>query len=112
MDSFLYWTPRILGILLAVFISIFALDVFGEDFSLLALLMHLIPTAVIVVVLIIAWRWELAGGLLFLLLGVFYIWWTYGRFPLLNYVLMVGPCWLTGGLFLLHRFLWPGKTAA
>ena len=30
----LYWTPRVLGILFALFISIFALDVFGEGYSL------------------------------------------------------------------------------
>ncbi len=28
--KFLYWLPRILGILFAIFISIFALDAFGE----------------------------------------------------------------------------------
>ena len=45
----LYWAPRILSIIFAGFISLFALDVFNEGHSfwetLLALAVHLIPTA-------------------------------------------------------------------
>jgi hypothetical protein len=52
----LFWTPRIVCILFAIFISLFAVDVFSAGYSLpktiLALLMHLIPTGVIVIVLI------------------------------------------------------------
>ena len=29
----LFWTPRILGILFALFLSMFALDVFGEGYG-------------------------------------------------------------------------------
>ncbi len=58
-NKILYWTPRVLGILFAVFISIFALDVFGEygfPEVLVALFMHLIPTFLVVGVLLIAWK--------------------------------------------------------
>jgi hypothetical protein len=47
----LTWLPRIPGMLFAVFISLFALDVFSEEKgflqTLIALLMHLIPTFII-----------------------------------------------------------------
>jgi hypothetical protein len=106
----LHWTPRILGILFALFISIFALDVFGQGYSfgetIVALIMHLVPTALVVVVLLIAWRWEWAGAVLFAALGAWYLLMTRGRFDWLTYLLISGPLFLTGALFLvnwLHR---------
>ena len=55
-----FWTPRILCILFAVFVSLFALDVFGEGYdfweTIVALVMHLIPTGIILISLAIAWR--------------------------------------------------------
>jgi hypothetical protein len=101
----LYWSPRILGILIAIFVSIFALDVFGEGYSfwetIAALAMHLIPTLVILVVLGIAWRWEWIGGFLFVALGVLYItlFWEPSNLP--AYLLISGPLFLDGILFLL-----------
>jgi lysylphosphatidylglycerol synthetase-like protein (DUF2156 family) len=72
----LYWSPRILSIAFAVFLSLFALDVFNEVHgfwrTVLALSIHLIPAMVIVVVLIVAWRWEWIGTGLFALLAVYY----------------------------------------
>jgi len=100
----LYWTPRILGILFAVFISIFALDVFMEGYgfweTVVALVMHLVPTAIIVIVLLIAWRWERIGGVLFLLLGALYIVMFWDRGHWIAYLLISGPLFLIGALFL------------
>ncbi|MFC1687931.1 hypothetical protein ACFL0L_05160, partial [Patescibacteria group bacterium] len=48
--KFLYWTPRILSIVMVCFISIFAFDVFDGDNTFwetaLALFMHLLPSIV------------------------------------------------------------------
>jgi hypothetical protein len=104
----LYWTPRVLCILFAAFISIFAADVFGEGRGFwqtaLALLMHLIPTFVIVAVLIVSWRREWIGGILFILLGVLYIVWAWNKpFGIWSTFLMIaGPPVLVGALFLLN----------
>jgi hypothetical protein len=101
----LYWSPRILGILIAIFVSLFALDVFGGGYSfwetIAALAMHLIPTLVILVVLVVAWRWEWVGGFLFVALGVLYItlFWEPSSLP--AYLLISGPLFLDGILFLL-----------
>ncbi|MGQ0603506.1 MAG: DUF7670 domain-containing protein [Anaerolineales bacterium] len=58
MEKLLFWIPRILTILFAGFVSLFALDVFVEGYgfweTLLALLMHLIPTGLILLSLAIA----------------------------------------------------------
>ncbi len=101
----LYWMPRILGLLFAGFISIFALDVFQENHgfwpTLLALAMHLIPTAILLVLLAVAWRWELAGFLAFSGLAIFYVVAFWGRFHWSAYALISGPLFLLGGLFLL-----------
>jgi hypothetical protein len=105
----LYWSPRILGIIFAAFISLFTLDVFGEGYSaaqtISALAMHLIPTAIILVMLVIAWRWERLGALLFLLLAVGYIASLQGRFHWSVYVVIAGPLLLIGGLFLCDSLL-------
>jgi len=74
MKAFLYWLPRILCILAILFISIFALDAFQPDLTIWqqiqAFLMHLIPSFVLLLFLVIAWRWELVGGIIFLLIGL------------------------------------------
>jgi energy-coupling factor transporter transmembrane protein EcfT len=104
-----YWTPRILCILFAVFISLFALDVFegGRGFweTSVALLLHLVPTIIIVAVLVVSWRREWIGGILFTALGIFYVAWAWGRFHRV-YAIISGPLLLIGILFLLswrHR---------
>lgn len=99
----LFWTPRILCILFAVFISIFALDVFGGGYSFwetaVALLMHLIPTAIILLVLAVSWRWEWVGGVLFVALAILYAVMTWGQEDWLAYLLISGPLLLIGALF-------------
>lgn len=108
-SKILYWTPRILVILFAVFISLFALDVFGEGYTIgetiVALVMHLIPTAVILIVLAIAWRWEWVGGLLFIALGALNILLFRDQSSWPAFLMISGPLFLAGALFLLNWFL-------
>lgn len=70
----LHWTPRILCILAILFISLFALDSFSSDLTILQqigdFLMHLIPSFVLLILLIIAWKWEFIGGIIFTLIGL------------------------------------------
>lgn len=77
MKTFLFWTPRVLAILAAAFVGLFALDVFAEGYTfweaILALTIHLLPTWLILIALAIAWRWERFGGVLFIALGAFFL---------------------------------------
>jgi hypothetical protein len=102
-ECMLHWTPRVLGLLFTAFVSVFALDVFGEVGSLwqtiVALTMHLIPTAIVLAALAISWHWAWAGGLLFLTAGAGYLVGTWGRFHWSAYVVIVGPLLLLGLLF-------------
>ena len=102
--SLLFWTPRTLTFLFALFLSLFALDVFGEGNgfwkTLLALFVHLIPTWIVLGVLAISWRSGLIGTLLCFALGTYYLATTWGRFHWSAYVLISGPLFLIGTLFL------------
>jgi len=106
----LYWAPRVLCIVFALFISMFALDVFehggGLWQTLLALTMHLIPTFLLLIVLWASWRLEWIGGTLFPLLGVLYLLPPKGLFyaDWATLLLMAGPLVVTGALFLLNWY--------
>ena len=101
----LFWAPRILAILYIVFISLFALDVFGEDYGFLvtiwALFMHLIPSFILLAGLLIAWKKPFAGGIFFLLLAILFtvFFHTYRRID--AFVLLTFPLLLLCALFLL-----------
>lgn len=68
------WFPRILCILGILFISLFATDSFNHELSLwnqvLGFLMHLIPSFVLFALLILSWKRELLGGIIFLIIGI------------------------------------------
>jgi hypothetical protein len=107
----LFWTPRVLTILFAIFISLFALDVFGQGYSfwetLWALLMHLVPTILVLVALAIAWRWEWLGGGLFIALGAGYLLLAGSRVHWSAVLFIAGPLFLVGLLFLASW--WAGR---
>ncbi len=73
-SKILYYTPRILCIIAILFISLFALDAFETGHSIwekiIAFLIHLIPSFILTILLIIAWKKELLGGILFLIIGI------------------------------------------
>ena len=104
----LYWTPRLLCILFATFLSIFAMDVFQEGMPAwqvgLALLMHLLPTFLVLLVLALSWRREWVGGALFTALGLLYLLWARDR-PFFGWgaaLTIAAPLFLLGLLFLLN----------
>ncbi len=102
----LFWTPRVLCILFAMFLSLFALDVFSEGYgfweTILALLIHLVPVYIVVIVLVIAWRWEWVGAILFIASALFYLVWAWGRFHWSAYLVISGPLVLLSVLFLFN----------
>jgi len=102
----LYLTPRILTIIFIIFLSLLALDVFAEyNFPevLIALFMHLIPTFILIVITIIAWKWETIGGIIFIILGILYMILAGSRGHLLASLILAGPLFLIGILFILNK---------
>ena len=108
IKQIIYWAPRIFCILFAIFISIFSLDVFSAGYNfwqtVFAFTMHNIPTAVIIIALIISWRREWIGGVLFTALGFLYIIMEWGKFHLDAYLLISGLLFLIGILFFVNWF--------
>lgn len=102
----LFWTPRILCILFAVFVSMSATDVFDEGYgfwkTVIAFLVHLIPTYIIIIALVVAWHREWIGAILFIGLAMFYLVWAWDRFTWIIYLVMSGPLFLVGVLFLVN----------
>lgn len=93
---------RLVGIAAVGFIALFALDVFQPGVSLAdvlpSLAIHLLPSAVLVVVLAIAWVRPLAGGILFLLVAALPFLLLHN--PPRTNLLLSAPFLLTGLLFL------------
>ena len=69
-----HWLPRILCILAILFISLFAADAFAPGLTIWqqlgAFFIHLIPSFILLAFLILAWKWELIGGIIFMVIGL------------------------------------------
>ena len=69
-----HWLPRILCIMAILFISIFAADAFAPGLTIWKQLgdfiIHLIPSFILLAFLLVAWKWELIGGIILGAIGV------------------------------------------
>lgn len=101
----LFWTPRAICFAFAIFLSLFALDVFHEGYgfwkTLLALLIHLVPVYIVLLVLAVAWRWEWIGAVGFAGLAIWYAQGVWRRHP--DWVAVIaGPLLVIAVLFLVN----------
>jgi len=114
MGKFIHWAPRVLSIIFVCFLAAFSLDVFdlklGFWGTLLGLFIHNVPALILLAALLISWKREIVGGIVFILAGVFYIsalttkmlrssfeWY------MVSWLFMVaGPAFLIGILFLIN----------
>lgn len=112
INRFVYWSPRILSIVFILFLGLMSLDVFSYELSfwqiLVGLFMHNIPTFILLIVLIISWKYEIVGGITFILAGLFYIIMvsrTVAWYLALSWSLTIaGPAFLIGILFMINWF--------
>jgi len=106
-DKFLFWTSRILAILFILLLAFFSIDVFSLEQSLgsivVGLIMHNIPVFALIVVLVISWRYEIIGGICFILFGVSFLLnlIIHERKIYLSHLIIIVPPILIGILFLL-----------
>src|SRR2546427_13237508 len=65
----LRWSPRILGVLVCLFLSLFSLDAFEGGKTLIQALpdfaLHVAPLLVLLAAVGVSWRWEWVSGLVF-----------------------------------------------
>lgn len=111
ISRILYWIPRILAIFAILFMTLFSLDVFGgnESFGLkiLGFLKHNIPVFILIAILIIAWKWEFAGGILFILTSIYGFVFFHSFTGNPGSIIVIAPFLLTGILFILHNVIYP-----
>lgn len=113
--KFIYWTPRILAILIILFLAMFSLDVIGPGRSvgdiLIGLIMHNIPVLILTALLMIAWKHELIGAITFISAGSLYFGLNVFRaihsdipwYLSISWSLTIaGPAFLVGILFLIN----------
>jgi len=113
----LHWAPRILSILAILFISVFSLDAFHAGMPLkdqiLDWLMHMIPSFVLIIILVVAWKWENIGGMIFLSLGIaftpYLFWGNYSHnhsiwLSLVIILTITFPFILVGVLFIISHY--------
>lgn len=104
MRTAFYWAPRILAIAFGLFVSLFALDAFDGQASVWEKLgrfaVHLVPVGVYAIVLVLSWRWEWIGAVLFAALGALYVA-TIGRHNMDWSLIIAGPLFVLAALFLL-----------
>ena len=72
----IHWLPRIICISAILFISLFALDSFTSGLTIgqqiYNFIIHLLPSFCLIFFLIIAWKNEYIGGVIFTIIGVFF----------------------------------------
>ena len=77
INKFIFWTPRILSTVFILFLMLFSLDVFdmksGFWGTIVGLFMHNLPSLLLLIILIISWKYEIVGGIAFILVGILYI---------------------------------------
>jgi len=100
--------PRILSIVFIAFLVMFSLDEFrpGSGFWEIAvgLFMHNIPVFILIAALVVAWKRELVGAIVFVLAGLLYIVFAFNRagnsWLALAWIAMISvPAFIIGGLF-------------
>jgi len=116
INKYIYWIPRILGIIFVLFLMMFSLDVIQEGLTpwqiAIGLFMHNIPALLLLITLIISWKHEIVGGIVFILAGFLYIL-LLGMNPhfewyMISWSLTIsGPAFLIGILFIIN---WRKKT--
>ena len=102
----LLWFPRAVCIAFILFVSMFALDSFGEGRplwqSLAAFAIHLIPSYVLIAMLVLAWRREWIGTVVSVALAALFLWWnaTSRRNTLGVALVLAGPLFVMAALYL------------
>lgn len=69
-----HWLPRIICILAILFVSLFAADAFASGLTIWqqlgGFMIQLIPSFILLAFLIVAWKWEFIGGIIFVVIGL------------------------------------------
>ncbi|OGO35330.1 MAG: hypothetical protein A2W35_22135 [Chloroflexi bacterium RBG_16_57_11] len=104
LAKIIHWAPRLAAIMIIFFTSLFSLDVFEMEASPLQLLggfiMHNIPSIIMIVLLVFAWKRPAVGFAAFIVVAaLFTIFFVRDIYALPNLLLFVFPILLVAFLF-------------
>lgn len=104
LAKIIHWAPRVAALLIIFFVGLFSLDVFGTGAPpldvLIGFLMHNLPSIVMLVLLIFAWKRPVVGFVAFLIVGAaFAAVFVRDIYALPNLLLFVLPILLIASLF-------------
>jgi hypothetical protein len=113
LDKYKVWTPRILSIAFVLFLMVFSLDVFEPGLSAreiaTGLFMHNIPALILLAVVVISWKREIVGGIVFIIVGILFTvrmaaTMITNQFEWigLSQLIIAGPAFLIGVLFIVN----------
>lgn len=97
----IHWAPRTAAILIIFFVTLFSLDVFGQGTLLEQVggfIIHSLPSIVLIILLVFAWRRPVVGFIAFLVAGIFFLRFVIGG-DLMHFLLFAGPLLLISALF-------------
>jgi hypothetical protein len=101
------WIPRILSIIFILFLSLFALNIFGTDVSLFKQLggffINLLPSIFFIAVLIVFWKNPTYCGLGFIIIAVSFTFFFETYTNLISFILISFLPAFIGFLFLIYR---------
>jgi hypothetical protein len=102
----LRWSPRVLALTFGAFITLFALDAFSESNGfvemLVGFIIHLLPTFLVLGIVMISWKREWIGAILFTVLAILYVASVWERYQLRwwsSYLLIGGPMLVVAVLY-------------
>ena len=98
------WIPRVVAILFILFVSLFALDAFSGEASVLVklggFLIHLVPSFVLSAILVLAWKRPAYGGAAFILAGILFTLVFNTHEQLSSFLSISVPPFVIGALFI------------
>ena len=107
-NKILYWSPRVLGLLFAFFMSLFATEIFNDGYSVLkttiGFLIQLVPATIILVFTAIGWKKEGLGAALFFIIAIAYIIYFKNQ-PWQTYAIISTPLFFIGVLFFINKLV-------
>lgn len=104
-ESILFWLPRIISIFFILFISLFATDVFNEySFPdvIIALAMHLLPSILLLTFLVLSWKNDLIGGILYFIGWISFLLFFWERDHLSTQIIISSPLLVTSLMFFIN----------
>ncbi len=108
MKKIIMWTPRVLAIIIIIFVALMAFDGFVPsgtpvNFS-FSFFISLLPAIVFLLALILAWFYKLAGGITYIILGAAMNFFVHVNINELSFLTLSSPVLVVGVLFLLSHF--------